>query len=144
MNQKIPKTFYCHHTIGGDTYIEKKPLNIKKILYKNNPYGSGWESEFNSFYDTNSDYDVIFANTDFKVDNDNRRYLMIWADVFEDPLETAIKLGQTLVGKTKIQKKTKSMVFLTCELTAEDKIVATASGVWKILSKDISKISPNN
>ena len=91
---KIPKTFYCHHTIGGDTYIEKKPLNIKKILYKNNPYGSGWESEFNSFYDTNSDYDVIFANTDFKVDNDNRRYLMIWADVFEDPLETAIKLGQ--------------------------------------------------
>ena len=57
---------------------------------------------------------------------------------------SAIKLGQTLVGKTKIQKKTKSMVFLTCELTAEDKIVATASGVWKILSKDISKISPNN
>ena len=46
-----------------------------------------------------------------------------------------IKLGQELVGKTKIQKKTKSMVFLTCELIAEDKIVATASGVWKILKK---------
>ena len=44
-----------------------------------------------------------------------------------------IKLGQELIGKTKIQKKTKSMVFLTCELTAENKIVATASGVWKIL-----------
>ena len=44
-----------------------------------------------------------------------------------------VKLGQKLVGKTKIQKKTKSMVFLTCELTAENKIVATASGVWKIL-----------
>ena len=57
---------------------------------------------------------------------------------------SAIKLGQTLVGKTKIQKKTKSMIFLTCELTAEDKIVATASGVWKILNKNISKISPNN
>ena len=55
-----------------------------------------------------------------------------------------VKLGQELIGTTKIQKKTKSMVFLTCELTAEDKIVATASGVWKILSKDISKISPNN
>ena len=25
------------------------------------------------------------------------------------------------------------MVFLTCELTTENKIVATASGVWKIL-----------
>ena len=48
---------------------------------------------------------------------------------------SAINLGQELVGKTKIQKKTKSMVFLTCELTAENKIVATASGVWKILKK---------
>ena len=46
---------------------------------------------------------------------------------------SAVKLGQELIGKTKIQKKTKSMVFLTCELTASNKIVATASGVWKIL-----------
>ena len=46
---------------------------------------------------------------------------------------SAVKLGQELVGKTKIQKKTKSMVFLTCELTVENKIVAIASGVWKIL-----------
>ncbi len=46
---------------------------------------------------------------------------------------SAVKLRQELVGKTKIQKKTKSMVFLTCELTVANKIVATASGVWKIL-----------
>ena len=46
---------------------------------------------------------------------------------------SAVRLGQELYGKTKIQKKTKSMVFLTCELTASNKIVATASGVWKIL-----------
>ena len=46
---------------------------------------------------------------------------------------SAIKLGQELFGRTKIQKKTKSMIFLTCELTAANKIVATASGVWKIL-----------
>ena len=46
---------------------------------------------------------------------------------------SAVRLGQELVGNTKIQKKTKSMVFLTCELTAANKIVATASGVWKIL-----------
>ena len=45
-----------------------------------------------------------------------------------------VKLGQELFGKTKIQKKTKSMVFLTCELNVENKIVATASGVWKILN----------
>ena len=46
---------------------------------------------------------------------------------------SAVKLGQELIGKTKIQKKTKSMVFLTCELTVGNKIVATSSGVWKIL-----------
>ena len=46
---------------------------------------------------------------------------------------SAIKLGEELTGTTKIQKKTKSMVFLTCELRASNKIVATASGVWKIL-----------
>ena len=44
-----------------------------------------------------------------------------------------VKLGQELIGITKIQKKTKSMVFLTCELKTSDKIVATASGVWKML-----------
>ena len=53
---------------------------------------------------------------------------------------SAIKLGQELFGKTKIQKKTKSMVFLTCELTANNKIVATASGVWKILK--LSRAGP--
>jgi len=55
---------------------------------------------------------------------------------------SAVKLGQELVGKTKIQKKTKSMVFLTCELTTEDKIVATASGIWKILNKKLSGVEP--
>ena len=48
---------------------------------------------------------------------------------------STVKLGQELVGVTKIQKKTKSMIFLTCELTVKDKIVATASGIWKILKK---------
>ena len=43
------------------------------------------------------------------------------------------RLGQELIGNTKIQKKTKSMVFLTCELVAENKIIATASGIWKIV-----------
>ena len=55
---------------------------------------------------------------------------------------SAIKLGQELLGKTKIQKKTKSLVFLTCELVSENKIVATASGVWKILNKKIPGAGP--
>ena len=55
---------------------------------------------------------------------------------------SAIKLGQELLGKTKIQKKTKSLIFLTCELTVANKIVATASGVWKILNKKPSRTGP--
>ena len=46
---------------------------------------------------------------------------------------SAVKLGQELIGTAKIQKKTKSMIFLTCELKSLNKITATASGVWKIL-----------
>ena len=48
---------------------------------------------------------------------------------------SSVQLGQELVGKTKIQKKTKSMVFLTSELTTANKTVAVASGIWKILKK---------
>ena len=55
---------------------------------------------------------------------------------------SAVRLGQELTGKTKIQKKTKTMIFLTCELTAENKIVATASGVWKILNKKLPGAGP--
>ena len=50
---------------------------------------------------------------------------------------SAVRLEQELVGKTKIQKKTKSMIFLTCEMFADNKIVATASGIWKILNKKL-------
>ena len=57
---------------------------------------------------------------------------------------STVKLGQELIGTTKIQKKTKSMVFLTCKLTAEDKIVATASGIWKILNKKLSGSGPGS
>ena len=55
---------------------------------------------------------------------------------------SAVKLNQELVGITKIQKKTKSMVFLTCELKVENKIAATASGVWKILKKELPGAGP--
>ena len=55
---------------------------------------------------------------------------------------SAVKLGQELLGITKIKKKTKSLVFLTCELTAEKKIVASASGIWKILRKNLSGAGP--
>ena len=48
---------------------------------------------------------------------------------------SATKLGQEITGFAKILKKTKTMVFLICHLKSEDKIVASASGIWKILNK---------
>ena len=48
---------------------------------------------------------------------------------------SSVKLDQELVGLVKVQKRTKSLVFLTCELKVDNKIAATASGVWKIIKK---------
>jgi acyl-coenzyme A thioesterase PaaI-like protein len=42
-------------------------------------------------------------------------------------------LNQALNGKVKIQKKTKSLVFINCEISSSQGAVVTASGVWKIL-----------
>ena len=42
-------------------------------------------------------------------------------------------LGQVLNGKVKIQKKTKSLIFITCEMLNSEAIAVTASGIWKIL-----------
>jgi len=43
------------------------------------------------------------------------------------------KLGDQLIAKVKIQKKTRTLVFLTCEIINSEGVVAVTSGVWKIL-----------
>ena len=45
------------------------------------------------------------------------------------------KLGDEINGFVKILKRTKSMVFLICHLKNNEKIIASASGIWKILNK---------
>ena len=45
------------------------------------------------------------------------------------------KLGDEISGFVKILKRTKSMVFLICYLKSNEKIIASASGIWKILNK---------
>ena len=47
----------------------------------------------------------------------------------------ATKLGDEIFGFVKILKRTKSMVFLICHLKSNKKIIASASGIWKILNK---------
>ena len=46
------------------------------------------------------------------------------------------KIGDEIIGLVKILKKTKSMVFLICHLKSKDKIIASASGIWKILKQN--------
>ena len=43
------------------------------------------------------------------------------------------KADDEIIGFAKIQKKTNSLVFLICHLQCKNKIIASASGVWKIL-----------
>ena len=43
------------------------------------------------------------------------------------------KENDQILGFVKILKKTKSMIFVICHLQCKNKIIASASGVWKLL-----------
>ncbi|CAO6131792.1 PaaI HGG motif-containing thioesterase, possibly involved in aromatic compounds catabolism [Candidatus Pelagibacterales bacterium] len=43
------------------------------------------------------------------------------------------KENDILVGKVLISKKTQSLVFVKADLFKSDQVIATASGIWKIL-----------
>ena len=47
----------------------------------------------------------------------------------------ASKEGDEIIGHTKILKKTKTLIFLFCELRCNKKIITSATGIWKILNK---------
>ena len=46
---------------------------------------------------------------------------------------SAGQLGEKLKGDVKILKKTKTLVFINCEISNDKGIVVSASGTWKIL-----------
>ena len=54
----------------------------------------------------------------------------------------ASKVGDEIIGHVKILKKTKTLIFLFCELRCKDKIITSASGVWKILKVKPSDLGP--
>ena len=60
----------------------------------------------------------------------NKRCVTINLDI---KFISAGKLNEILIGKVKVLKKTKTLVFISSEIYASEKIVATASGTWKIL-----------
>ena len=60
----------------------------------------------------------------------NKRCVTINLDI---KFISAGKLNEKLIGKVKVLRKTKTLIFISCEIYAAEKIVATASGTWKIL-----------
>ena len=54
----------------------------------------------------------------------------------------ASNVGDEILGRVKILKKTKTLVFLFCELKCNNKIITSASGVWKILKIKPSELGP--
>tara|TARA_B100000700_G_C14824878_1_gene751821 strand:+ start:379 stop:768 length:390 start_codon:yes stop_codon:yes gene_type:complete len=60
----------------------------------------------------------------------NKRCVTINLDI---KFISAGKLNEKLIGKVKILKKTKTLIFINCEILGSEKIVASASGTWKIL-----------
>ena len=51
-------------------------------------------------------------------------------------------MGDEIIGNVKILKKTKTLIFLFFELKCNNKIITSASGVWKILKINPSKLGP--
>ena len=61
----------------------------------------------------------------------NKRCVTINLDI---KFISAGQMNDILIGKVKVLKKTKTLVFINCEITNSKDIIATASGTWKILS----------
>jgi uncharacterized protein (TIGR00369 family) len=55
---------------------------------------------------------------------------------------SASKEGDEITGFARILKKTKTLIFLFCELKCNDQIITSASGVWKILKIKPSDLGP--
>ncbi len=54
----------------------------------------------------------------------------------------ASSIGDEIIGFTKILKKTNTLIFLFSELKCNDKIITSATGVWKILKVKPSNLGP--
>jgi acyl-coenzyme A thioesterase PaaI-like protein len=52
------------------------------------------------------------------------------------------KVEDEIIGHVKILKKTKTLIFLFCELKCDSKIITSASGIWKILKVKPSDLGP--
>lgn len=52
---------------------------------------------------------------------------------FDVKFISASKTGDLLLGTAKVLRKTRSLVFMQGELRCDEKLIATAEGIWKVL-----------
>ena len=109
-------------------------LELKKIDEKNYSFSSVVkEIHLNTAKITHGGYLSALADTAMGTAAhiiSNKRCVTISLEI---KFISAGLLNQKLSGKVKVQKKTNSLVFMTCKIFNSENVVITASGVWKIL-----------
>ena len=126
-NNQVSKKGFIKH-IGG--------IEFKKISENNFEFQSKVQNfNLNSAGISHGGYiaailDNGMGSAAHKVINDGKRCVTISLDI---KFIGSSKENDILIGKVNITKKTKTLVFVKAELFQAENIIATASGIWKII-----------
>ena len=126
-NNQVGKKGFIKH-IGG--------IEFKKISENNFEFQSKVQNfNLNSAGISHGGYiaailDNGMGSAAHKVINDGKRCVTISLDI---KFIGSSKENDILIGKVNITKKTKTLVFVRAELFQAENIIATASGIWKII-----------
>ena len=127
INNEVSKKGFIKH-IGG--------IEFKKISENNFEFQSKVQNfNLNSAGISHGGYiaailDNGMGSAAHKVINDGKRCVTISLDI---KFIGSSKENDILIGKVNITKKTKTLVFVRAELFQAENIIATASGIWKII-----------
>jgi len=126
-NNQVSKKGFIKH-IGG--------IEFKKISENNFEFQSKVQNfNLNSAGISHGGYiaailDNGMGSAAHKVINDGKRCVTISLDI---KFIGSSKENDILIGKVNITKKTKTLIFVKVELFQAENIIATASGIWKII-----------
>jgi uncharacterized protein (TIGR00369 family) len=126
-NNQVSKKGFIKH-IGG--------IEFKKISENNFEFQSKVQNfNLNSAGISHGGYiaailDNGMGSAAHKVINDVKRCVTISLDI---KFIGSSKENDILIGKVNITKKTKTLIFVKAELFQAENIIATASGIWKII-----------
>ena len=126
-NKQVSKKGFIKH-IGG--------IEFKKISENNFEFQSKVQNfNLNSAGISHGGYiaailDNGMGSAAHKVINDGKRCVTISLDI---KFIGSSKENDILIGKVNITKKTKTLIFVKAELFQAENIIATASGIWKII-----------